>query len=399
MVTITQTQEPSRKRLKTNNSEVKKIVTFKDDDEQPTSPKRSQKKSSQQPTVVSFMKKSQSVLSVTDFKEPLKLQTEYPIPELLHPHEILVHNKAIGLNPVDWKGKKYGFGIYHFPWINGRESSGTVVKLGEQVTDVKIGDDVIVSSTSYRDTRTSTFQQYTAIDSRLVWKLPKEFSYEDGATIGVGLVTAGVILFNSFGFELAKDPKKLKGGSILIWGGATVVGIYLTQLAKLYGLTVISIAGLSHEKYLKSLGADYLIDRHLSEEEITEKVKEVAGEGGIQYGVDCVSKQTSTLVLNILDSVHKKDDTDDNKAKFAGIVGVPKEHPESVEIKEVIIKRFHEDISFGKEFIEITSDYLETEKIKPVRYRQYKGGLHIIDEALKDLENKGAKGEKYVVSV
>lgn len=151
---------------------------------------------------ISFNQRHQSILSITHFKQPLQIQSDYPIPEI-SPYEILVQNRAIGLNPIDWKGKKYGFGIYHFPWINGRESSGEVVKLGNKVNSktshhLAIGDKVIVSSTSYRDNRTSTFQQYTAIDSRLVWKLPPQYTYEDGATIGVGLVTAGILFYNSF---------------------------------------------------------------------------------------------------------------------------------------------------------------------------------------------------------
>ncbi|EGW31404.1 quinone oxidoreductase [Spathaspora passalidarum NRRL Y-27907] len=386
MVTYT---EVSRKRERTDS----------DSELDPVTLRKIQKVGSEEPETESkdapiILSRSQSVLSVTDLKEPLAIQS-HPVPEI-SPNEILVHNRAIGLNPIDWKGKKYGFGIYHFPWINGRESSGKVVHVGSEVKNVKAGDDVIVSSTSYRDNRTSTFQEYTAIDSRLVWKLPKSLTYEEGATIGVGLVTAGIIFYNSFGFQLSEIPEQADG-YLLIWGGATVVGIYLTQLAKLYGLKVISIASLDHKDYLVSLGADHVINRHLTEAQIVAKIKSIVGEEGIKYGVDCVSKQTSTIVLDILDQTKSSLSTE--PAQFAGIVGVPKEHPESVEIKEVVIKRFHEDLKFGEQFITATSHFLNKRLIKPVRYRHYKGGLHIIDNALKDLENKGAKGEKYVVSI
>ncbi|KAL6453083.1 hypothetical protein SBY92_000429 [Candida maltosa Xu316] len=398
--TYIRTEEPSRKRLKTNKSEIIFKEIYQDEENPITESEASQ---------IKFSQKHQSILSITDLKEPLKVDTKYPIPEL-KPYEILVNNKAIGLNPIDWKGKKYGFGIYHFPWINGRESSGDVVKLGDKVDKLNVGDKVIVSSTSYRDNRTSTFQQYTAIDSRLVWKLPPSFTYEDGATIGVGLVTAGVILYNSFEFELSATPKKVNG-TILIWGGATVVGLYLTQLAKIYGLTVIAIASTRHEDYLRKLGVDHLINRHLSTEEIFQKIDEIEGVNTIEYGVDCVSKETSKIVIDILDRKSKKKDDKEEKEEESkdnekeeeeeeeGIVGVPKEYPETVDIQNVIIKRFHEDITYGGKFIEITNQFLNTRKIEPVRFKQYKGGLHIIDDALKDLEKIGANGEKYVVSV
>ncbi|KAI3404292.2 hypothetical protein KGF56_002931 [Candida oxycetoniae] len=351
---------------------------------------------------ITFNARNQSILSITHLKEPLKLQTKYPIPEIL-PHEILVNNKAIGLNPIDWKGKKYGFGIYHFPWINGRESSGDIVKIGSQVKEgLRIGDKVILSSTCYRDNRTSTFQQYTAIDSRLVWKLPQNFTYEDGATIGVGLVTAGVLLYNSFGFKLESKPKPkpkpCKNGTLLVWGGATIVGIYVTQLAKLNGLRVISVASTKHERYLKEIGVDELVNRHLQIEEIQKQVYNAAP-NGIDFGIDCVSKETSVKVLSLLDENHKKLAKHKTKSLFAGIVGVPREVPSSVELKEVVIKRFHEDVAFGAKFIEATTSFLDNRLIKPARYKQYKGGLEIIDDALKDLETMGANGEKYVVSI
>lgn len=184
---------------------------------------------------------NQSALAVINYNKPLKVVLDHPIPKL-GDYDILVNNKAIGLNPIDWKGKKYGFGIYHFPWINGRESSGVIVETGKNVDEFEVGDRVMISSTSYRDNRTSTFQQYTAIDSRLVWKLPNSFSFEDGATVGVGLVTAGVLLYNSFEIDLNEKKEGNKKATLLLWGGATVVGLYVTQLAKIHGLKVISIA-------------------------------------------------------------------------------------------------------------------------------------------------------------
>ena len=150
--TVIKTQERTRKRLRTNTSE----IVFKELYQEKTTNDEQEDVAIVPPTEISFDKKHQSILLITHFKDPLKVQSRYPIPEL-QPYEILVNNKAIGLNPIDWKGKKYGFGIYHFPWINGRESSGDVVKLGDQVDKFSIGDKVIVSSTSYRDNRTSTF--------------------------------------------------------------------------------------------------------------------------------------------------------------------------------------------------------------------------------------------------
>ncbi|CAK7897337.1 hypothetical protein CAAN1_03S07668 [[Candida] anglica] len=333
----------------------------------------------------------QQALLITAFHEPLAVQS-IPIP-VLGDHDVLVQNKVVGLNPIDWKGKKYRFGVYNFPWINGRESSGVVVKCGSKVTHLAPNDDVIVSSTSYRDNRTSTFQQYTAIDSRLVWRLPEFLSYEHGATLGVGLVTAGVIMYQSFGFELSTTPQPVNG-TILIWGGATVVGIYTIQLAKIAGLRVIAVASLQHQQYLQDLGADVVIDRHLSATEIANLVQE-----RVDYGVDCVSKETSSVVLDILSQRANASGASTTPPLFAGIVGLPKEFPTNVEFREVVIKSFHEDVEYGKRFVDVTTEYIHNRAIQPVRHKSYSGGLHSIGDGLQDLEDIGARAEKYVVSI
>lgn len=108
--TVIKTQERTRKRLRTNTSE----IVFKELYQEKTTNDEQEDAAIVPPTEISFDKKHQSILLITHFKDPLKVQSRYPIPEL-QPYEILVNNKAIGLNPIDWKGKKYGFGIYHFP--------------------------------------------------------------------------------------------------------------------------------------------------------------------------------------------------------------------------------------------------------------------------------------------
>ena len=73
--------------------------------------------------------------------------------------ELLIDVKAIGLNPIDWKCVAFGFGVHSTPWISGREAAGVVDQVGSQVNSSRKGDRVFVTSTNYRDNRTSTFQK------------------------------------------------------------------------------------------------------------------------------------------------------------------------------------------------------------------------------------------------
>ena len=60
---------------------------------------------------------------------------------------------AIGLNPVDWKGADYGFSQPSYPWVNGRDFAGIVVKGPKRPSRIHTGDVVFGPSTDYRDVR------------------------------------------------------------------------------------------------------------------------------------------------------------------------------------------------------------------------------------------------------
>ncbi|KAG7193833.1 uncharacterized protein KQ657_000531 [Scheffersomyces spartinae] len=339
-----------------------------------------------------FSLQTQKVVACTGFSRPLEVLSNYPIPQVGE-HEVLVQNRAIGINPIDWKSKKYRFAIYDFPWINGRESSGVVVKTGSKVTEFKVGDKVMLGSTSYRDNRTSTFQEYTVMNANLLWKLPLHWNYDNGATIGVGLVTAAILLVDSFKIPLIENSQR--GKTIIIWGGATTVGMYLTQLAKYVGLRVISLASKTNADYLISLGANKTISRHLTSEAIHVVLEQENTR--IDFAVDCASNESASFLLEVLSQ------NQGNSAEpqlFTGIVAIPKVRPPStVEIRGLTIKKFHEDQQFGREIVRATTSLFEDGSIQPVRHRSFKGGIDKVVSALTALEVEGASAEKYVVTL
>lgn len=89
---------------------------------------------------------------------PYTLELEWQRPRI-SPKEVLIKGRAIGLNPIDWKCVAFGFGVHSVPWISGREASGTVEEIGSDVHGFRLGERVFVTSTNYRDNRTSTFQE------------------------------------------------------------------------------------------------------------------------------------------------------------------------------------------------------------------------------------------------
>lgn len=70
------------------------------------------------------------------------------------PGEVLVEVRAAAINPVDWVRHATGMFISSYPCVLGDDSAGVVVKLGEGVTNVAVGDRVYVHLSATRDTDT-----------------------------------------------------------------------------------------------------------------------------------------------------------------------------------------------------------------------------------------------------
>ena len=88
---------------------------------------------------------------------------------------------------------------------------------------------------------------------------PKNVSLNEAAGFPLTSLTASETLFEVF--NISKNKEDNKGKSILIINGAGGVGSMATQIAKHYGLTVITTASKSETKeWSKSLGADIVLN-------------------------------------------------------------------------------------------------------------------------------------------
>jgi hypothetical protein len=110
-------------------------------------------------------KPQQDLLLLHGPRQKYTLEKAKEIPELRGDDEILVQTLAIGLNPVDWKGADYGFSQPSYPWINGRDFAGIVVKAPRKESRIKQGDIVFGPSTDYRDVRKAAYQEYVVTTS------------------------------------------------------------------------------------------------------------------------------------------------------------------------------------------------------------------------------------------
>jgi NADPH:quinone reductase-like Zn-dependent oxidoreductase len=79
------------------------------------------------------------------------------------------------------------------------------------------------------------------------------------------------------------DPRR----TVLIWGGASAVGQYAIQLAKLGGLHVLTTASSKNFDLVKGLGADDVFDYR--DESVVEKIRAATG-NALDIAIDTISE-------------------------------------------------------------------------------------------------------------
>ena len=162
------------------------------------------------------------------------------------PDQVLIRTRFIGLNFADLMQRA---GVYPRtpkpPFIPGLELSGEVTAVGASVAHLKPGDRVAAFPIF------GSHAQFVVTD--LAAKIPDTMTFEEAAALGVGGMTAHYAV-NYLGRARA-------GETILITAAAGGVGTLAVQIAKLFGLRVVALAGGEEKCALaRALGADAAIN-------------------------------------------------------------------------------------------------------------------------------------------
>jgi len=175
-------------------------------------------------------------------------------------HDLLVRIKSIAVNPVDYKIRQNVAPEENKYKVLGWDAVGEVIAIGDLVTHFKPGDKVFYAGDLNRQGGNAELQ---LVDERLVGNKPKSLSDSEAAALPLTAITAWELLFERLAIKQQQpDLKKQSNDIILIIGAAGGVGSILVQLASvLTGATVIATASReSSAKWVKKLGADYVID-------------------------------------------------------------------------------------------------------------------------------------------
>jgi len=166
------------------------------------------------------------------------------------PGDVVVDIVASTVNGADWKVRNGDYGTkLNFPYVLGRDFSGTVAAVGEGVTDFKAGDAVFGVLPPGQE---GTYAEKVSVKAAVIAKKPDSLSHVNAAALSlIGLTAQNAV----------EDTLKLKAGeTILIQGGAGGVASYAIQLAKHLGARVITTTSSANVDYAKSLGADQVVD-------------------------------------------------------------------------------------------------------------------------------------------
>ncbi len=229
---------------------------------------------------------------------------EVPDPPI-GPHEVLVRVRACALNRLDlWLRKGSPHSRIPLPHIPGSDVAGEVARVGDQVTNVRVGERVLLQPgiscgqcakcLAGNDNMCSSYTlfgqgvdggcaEYVKSPAVNCVPIPEKLSFEEAAAFPLVSLTAWHMLITRAQLKPAE--------TVLVLGAGSGVGTAAIQIAKAAGARVIATAG-SDEKLEKArdLGADAVINH--STQKIADEVKRLTNRHGVEVVFEHVGQAT-----------------------------------------------------------------------------------------------------------
>jgi NADPH:quinone reductase-like Zn-dependent oxidoreductase len=168
----------------------------------------------------------------------------------VQPGEVRVRVRAAGINGIDWKIRE-GYVRDAFPLqlpaVLGIEVAGVVEAVGAGTSRFKVGDRVMGPLG-----RPGAYADFATVAEANLARTPDGLDDIHAAAMPVAAVSAWQSLHHAGAIRA--------GQRILIHGAAGGLGGYAVQYAKQAGAEVFATAASAHVDYVRSLGADHVID-------------------------------------------------------------------------------------------------------------------------------------------
>ena len=184
-------------------------------------------------------------------QSPLLRESDIPQPQL-RPGEVLVRVFAAGVTPTElvWYTTSHRKnGDPRTGAVPCHEFSGEIAGIGDSVAGLSIGQEIYGMNDWFAD---GALAEYCVTQPDWIAPKPRRLSHPEAASVPIGALTAWQGLF---------DRAKLQPGEhVLVHGGAGAVGVFAIQLARSRGAHVATTVSAHNFEFVKSLGADQVID-------------------------------------------------------------------------------------------------------------------------------------------
>lgn len=213
---------------------------------------------------------------------------ELPVPRP-GPTDVLVRVEAVAVNPVDTFVRSGAFRTpITFPFVIGRDLSGTVAAMGRGAVAFTIGDRVWCNSLGHGG-RQGAAAQYAIVPAERLYRLPD----------GVDALTVAAVAHPAATAHLAlvTHARLLAGETVYVSGGAGHVGGAAVLIAARAGAHVIASAGAEDLDRCRSLGADVAFDYR--DPELGRRIRDVAP-GGVDVHLDTSGRNDLEAAIDVL---------------------------------------------------------------------------------------------------
>ena len=328
------------------------------------------------------------------------LVTDRPIPQLRDDY-MIVKTVSVGLNPTDWKHIAY---LSPPGVLVGCDYSGVVEAVGKDVRKKFAKGDRVCGFTHGCNSvqpEDGAFAEYIAVKGDLQWKIPEAMSFQEAATLGVGISTVGQALYQSLKLALPTEPIK-DNTPILIYGGSTATGTLAIQFAKLSGYKVLTTCSPRNFDLVRSLGADEVYD--YKDANAAAEIRK-ATDNKLKLAFDCISIEASAAFCDnalsteggeysaLLSVKIERENVNDRSTLAYTTVG------EAFSFGDTPIPAKPEDRAHAEKFIPIAEGLLNQGKLKVHPPKVGPNGLQGVMEGLKLLKEDKVSGEKLVYNV
>lgn len=195
------------------------------------------------------------------------------------PEDVLIAVEAISIEGGDLINRRST--PQQSPWIVGYAAAGTIVAIGEAVSDRAVGQKVTAFSMS------GSHAELWAVPASRTWPIPQDLDMMRAAALPIAFGTARHCIVTK--------GRLNSGETVLIQGAAGGVGLAAVQIARQAGAHVIAVAsGSERQARLVALGATHVIDR--LRHDVVEQVRRLTDGRGADLVIDPVG---STLQASL----------------------------------------------------------------------------------------------------